>query len=63
MEEEEKFIMKWKNMGVYISRCWDGCEVAVTARTRYDCVRLRECGELLHGKRFTVKLKWFARPM
>ena len=34
-----------------------GCESAVTARTRCGCVKFRECGELLHGRRFPLKLK------
>ena len=33
-----------------------GCEAAVTARTRCDRVKLRECSELLYG-RFPLKLK------
>ena len=44
-----------------------GCEAAVTARTRYGWVKLRECGELLCGRRFPIKLngvvhKRYARP-
>ena len=35
-----------------------GCEAAVTARTRCWWVKLRECGELLYGRRFTLKLNW-----
>ena len=31
-----------------------GCEAAVTARTRYWQVELRECGELMYG-RFPLK--------
>ena len=34
-----------------------GCEAAVTARTRYGWVKFRECGELLNGKRFSLKTK------
>ena len=34
-----------------------GCKVAVTARTRCAWVKLRECGKLLYGKRFKLKLK------
>ena len=33
-----------------------GCEVAVTARTRCWWVMLRDCGELLYGDRFFLKL-------
>ena len=34
-----------------------GCEAAVTARVRIGCVRFRECGELLLGNRFPLKMK------
>ena len=34
-----------------------GCEVVVTARTRCGCVKFRKCGELLHCRRFTLRLK------
>ena len=34
-----------------------GCETAETARTRCGLVKHRECGELLHGRRFPLKLK------
>ena len=34
-----------------------GCEAVVTARTRWGWGRHRDCGELLHGKRFPLKLK------
>ena len=34
-----------------------GCEAAVSARTRYGWVWLRECHELLYGRRFPLKLK------
>ena len=33
------------------------CEAAVTARARIGRVKLRECGELLHAKRSSLKLK------
>ena len=44
-----------------------GCETAVTARRRYGWINFRECGKLLHAKRFPLKLKWvvyksYARP-
>ena len=29
-----------------------GCDAAVTARTRYGWVKIRECGKLLYGGRF-----------
>ena len=34
-----------------------GCEAAVTTRVRIDWVRFRECGELLLGNRFPLKMK------
>ena len=34
-----------------------GCETAVTVRTRCGWVKFRECGELLHGSRFPLRLK------
>ena len=34
----------------------EGCEVAVTARTRSWWVKFRECGELLYVRRFPLKL-------
>ena len=34
-----------------------GCEATVTARTRCGWVMFRECGELLYGRRFPLKLK------
>lgn len=34
-----------------------GCEAAVTARARFGWVKFRECGELLNGKRFSLKVK------
>ena len=33
------------------------CEAAMTARTRCEWVKLRVCGELLHGRRSHLKLK------
>ena len=34
-----------------------GCKVAVTARARIGWVRFRECGKLLLGNRFPMKMK------
>ena len=34
-----------------------GCEAAVTARTRRWWAKPMECGEMLHGRRFPLKLK------
>ena len=35
-----------------------GCDAAVNVRTRCGWAKLRECGELLYGRRFSLKLKW-----
>ena len=35
-----------------------GCEAAVTSRTRCGWIKFRECSELLHGRRFPLKLNW-----
>ena len=34
-----------------------GCKAAVTARARIGWVKFKECGELLHSKRFLLKTK------
>ena len=34
-----------------------GCEATVTARARFWWVRFRECGKLLRGNRFVLRLK------
>ena len=34
-----------------------GCEAAVTARARIGWLKFRECGEVLYGKRFSLRLK------
>ena len=33
------------------------CDIAVPARTRCGWVKFRECGELLYGRRFPLRLK------
>ena len=33
----------------------DGSEAAVTARTRIRWIKFRECGELLFGRKFSLK--------
>ena len=35
----------------------EGCDAAVTDRTRCGWVQFWECGELLYGRRFHIKLK------
>ena len=34
-----------------------GSETAVTARTRIGWIKFRECGELLYGRKFLLKIK------
>ena len=34
-----------------------GCETAITARVRIRQMKFRECGELLLGRRFSLKMK------
>ena len=34
-----------------------GCETAVTSRVRIGWMKFRECGELLRGRRFSLRLK------
>ena len=34
-----------------------GSEAAVTARTRIGWIKFRECGELLYGRKFSLKMK------
>ena len=34
-----------------------GCETAVTSRVRTGWVKFRECGELLRGRRFSLRMK------
>ena len=34
-----------------------GCETAVTSRVRIAWTKFRECGELLRGRRFSLRMK------
>ena len=34
-----------------------GSEAAVTARMRIGWIKFRECGELVHGRKFSLKMK------
>ena len=34
-----------------------GSEAAVTAKTRIGWIKFRECGELLYGRKFWLKMK------
>ena len=35
----------------------DGCETAITARTRIGWMKFRECSEIVKGRRFSLKMK------
>ena len=56
MGQEEKLCDEVETVREFIHICdrvsaGGGCQAAVTARTRRCGVNLRECGELLYGKR------------
>ena len=62
MKQEEKLsdevetVWEFTYLGDRVS-AGGGCEAAITARTRCGWAKLRECGELLYGRRFPLKLK------
>ena len=62
MEREEKMcdeveaVWEFPYFGDRLS-AGGGCEAAVTARTRRGCGEFRECGELLYGRKFPLRLK------
>ena len=62
MEQEEKLcdkvetVREFTYLGDLVS-AGGGYKAAVTARTRCGWVKVRECGESLHGGRFPLKLK------
>ena len=39
-----------------------GSEAAVTARTRIGWIKFRECGKLLYGRKFSLKMKERTNP-
>ena len=55
--DEQKTVNEFTYLGDRMS-AGGGCEAAVTTRTRCGWVKYLECGELLHGKRCPIKLKW-----
>ena len=62
VEQEEKLcdeveaVCEFTYLGDKVSTV-GGCEAAVTARTRCWWVKFKECGQLLYGRRFTLRLK------
>ena len=62
MEQEVKVCDEVETVSEFTYLCdrvsaGEGCEAVVTARTRCWWVNFRECGELLYGRRFPLKLK------
>ena len=53
--------MKWRLKGFcYLGdrlNAGGGCETAVTSRVRIGLLEFRECGELLRGRRFSLRMK------
>ena len=63
MKQEEKLCDEVETLREFTYRgdrasASGGYETAVTARTRCGVVKFRECGELLYGRGFPLKLKW-----
>ena len=62
VEHEEKLcnevaiVREFTYLGEWVSE-GGGCMTAVSARTRCGWLKLRECGELLYGRRFPLRLK------
>jgi hypothetical protein len=54
--EEVETVKGFCYLGVRVNAS-GGCEAAVTTRARFGWVKFRECGELLKGKRFSLKVK------
>ena len=54
--DEVETVSEYTSFGDRVS-AGEGYEAAVTARTRCGWVKLRECGELLYGRRFSLGLK------
>ena len=50
------FVKKFYHLGNRLNAS-GGSEAAVTARTRIGWIKFRECGELLHGRKFSLKMK------
>ena len=64
--DEVEAVREFTYLGDRVSAC-GGCEAAVTAPKRCGWVKFRECGELLYGRRFLLKLivadcKSYVRP-
>ena len=59
VEQEEKLCDEVESEFTYLGdrvSTGGGCEAAETARTRCWWAKLRECGELLYGRWFPLKM-------
>ena len=54
--DEVETVQQFTHLGDRV-RAGGGCEATVTARTRCEWVKFMECGVLLCGKRFPLRLK------
>ena len=54
--DEVKTVGEFSYLGDRLS-AGGGCVAAMTAKTRCRWVKFRECGELLYGRCFPLKLK------
>ena len=67
--EPSKEILFFDQFEFVKSFCWlgvrlnasGGSEAAVRARTRIGWVKFRECGKLLYGRKFSLKMEGFNR--
>ena len=64
-EDKNEEIKSCRKFNVYRTRCIccnimnasGGCETAVTSRIRIGWIKFRECGELLRGRKFFLRMK------
>ena len=54
--DEVKTVWEFTYLGDRLS-AGGGCEAAVTTRSRCWWVKFQECGELVYGRRFPLRLK------
>ena len=55
--DDVEAVREFTYLGDRVSACV-GCEAAMTARTRCGWAKQRECVELLHGRKYHLRLKW-----
>ena len=54
--DQVDFVKSFCNLGDRLNASV-GSEAAVTARKRIEWIKFRECGELLYGRKFSLKMK------